>query len=228
LNSIKIKDIPPLERPYERLINCGVDKLSNEELLAILLKTGTKMISSKMLATTIMANINKLSALRKINYQQLVKIKGIGRSKACVILAAIELGNRINKEYVVIKGLKIINAQLVYDYYQNIFQDKYQEYFYCLYLDNAKRVIEEKLLFIGTLNFSIVHPREVFKEAYLVSASAIICVHNHPSGNIEPSIEDKNITNSLKEVGDILGIKVLDHIIIGYDNYYSFFESGLI
>jgi len=228
LNNIRMKDIPVLDRPYERLINYGVDKLTNEELLAILLKTGTKKFSAKVLATTIMANVNKIEALKTVNYNQLIKIKGIGPSKACVILAAIELGKRINSEIVTIKGLKVNNAKIVYDYYKNVFQDKYQEYFYCLYLDNAKRVIGEKLLFIGTLNFSVVHPREIYKEAYLLSASSIVCIHNHPSGNIMPSNEDKNITMSIKEVGNILGIKMVDHIIIGKDSYYSFFESGLL
>ncbi len=228
MNNVRIKDIPILDRPYERLINYGVDKLTNEELLAILLKSGTKMFSSKMLATTIMASITKIEALKSINYMQLIKIKGIGPSKACTILASIELGKRINNEVSTIKGLKVNNAKIVYDYYKSIFKDKYQEYFYCLYLDNAKRVIGEKLLFIGTLNFSVVHPREIYKEAYLLSASSIVCIHNHPSGNITPSGEDKNITVSLQEAGNILGIKMVDHIIIGSDNYYSFFESGLL
>ena len=114
---------------------------------------------------------------------------------------------------------------MVYEYYKLKIGDKKQEYFYVVYLDNAKNIIRDKLLFIGTINYSVVHPREVFKEAYMLSASAIICVHNHPSGNIFPSKEDIEITQKLEEVGILLGIKVLDHLIIGSQNYYSFLEN---
>ena len=102
--------------------------------------------------------------------------------------------------------------------------DKQQEHFYCLYLDNSKRVIKDKLLFIGTINYSVVHPREIFKEAYMLSASSIICVHNHPTGNVLPSKQD--LTNNLINIGNIMGIKVIDHVIIGQNNYYSFLENG--
>ena len=101
-----------------------------------------------------------------------------------------------------------------------------QENFYCVYLDKKKRIIESKLLFKGTLDRSVVHPREIFKEAYLLSASSLICIHNHPSGSIEPSSEDLFLTKMLKEIGEIMGIKVEDHIIIGKEKYYSFFENG--
>ncbi len=105
--------------------------------------------------------------------------------------------------------------------------DKLQEHFYCVYLDTKNKIIKDKLLFIGTINQSLVHPREVFKEAYLLSASSIICVHNHPSGNVNPSNNDIVITKQLREVGLLLGINVLDHIIIGKDKYYSFNDNGI-
>lgn len=114
---------------------------------------------------------------------------------------------------------------MVYDYYSHKLGNKKQEYFYCLYLDNRKKIIKEKLLFIGTINYSTVHPREIFKEAYLASASAIICVHNHPSGNTEPSKIDIQFTNQLIEAGNLLGIPLIDHVIVGFDRYYSFFEK---
>ncbi len=113
----------------------------------------------------------------------------------------------------------------IYEYMKNELIDKSQEYFYALYLDSKKNLIDKKLLFIGTLNKSIVHPREIFKYAYLLSASSIICVHNHPSGDTIPSIDDINLTKNLVKIGKIQGINVVDHIIIG-DNYYSFFENG--
>lgn len=226
--NLKIKDIPINERPRERLINNGVDKLNNEELLALLLKTGTKNMSAKNLSNLILKKIGNIKNLKNITYNDLLKIDGIGSAKACDILAAIELGKRINKEVVSINNLKITSTEMVYKYYKDIIGDKKQEYFYCIYLDNNKKIIKDKLLFIGTINYSIVHPREVFKEAYLLSASSIICVHNHPSGNLEPSNEDINLTNRLKEIGNLLGINVIDHVIITYDSYYSFYENNNI
>ena len=226
--NLKIKDIPINERPRERLINNGVDKLNNEELLALLLKTGTKNVSAKNLANLILKKIGDIKNLKNITYNDLLKIDGIGSAKACDILAAIELGKRINKEVVSINNLKITSTEMVYKYYKDIIGDKKQEYFYCIYLDNNKKIIKDKLLFIGTINYSIVHPREVFKEAYLLSASSIICVHNHPSGNLEPSNEDIDLTNRLKEIGNLLGINVIDHVIITNDSYYSFYENNNI
>ena len=115
----------------------------------------------------------------------------------------------------------------MFEYYK-IKINSTQEQFYCIYLDASKKVLEEKLLFIGTANYSLVHPRDVFKEAYLLNATGIICVHNHPSGEVRPSREDINLTNRLKDVGMLLGIKLIDHIIIGEDKYYSFLENGKI
>ena len=119
------------------------------------------------------------------------------------------------------------DPSMLYEHYKIILENCYQEHFYCIYLDNQKRIIKEKLLFVGTINYSIVHPREIFKEAYTLSATSIICIHNHPSLDITPSKEDKILTQNLKEVGNLLGIPVIDHIIIG-DGYYSFLENGEI
>lgn len=226
--NVKIKDIPNIERPRERLINLGTDSLSNEELLAIILKTGTKEASAKVLATKIISQVGNVKNLIKINYQELISIKGIGSAKACTILAISELVKRINKEVPIINNLKITNSSLVHKYYKDILGEKLQEYFYCLYLDSDKKVIGDKLLFKGTLNQSLVHPREIFKEAYLLSASSIICLHNHPSGNVIPSNDDKVVTDRLVETGNLLGIKVIDHVIISKNNYYSFYENDLI
>ena len=223
---VKIKDLPKDERPYEKLINNGVENLSNEELIAILIKSGTCKYSSKELANIILQNINNISDLKNINYKTLTNIDGIGIKKSCVLLSAIELGNRINNYSNSIVNLKFNSSNIVYEYYKKKLANCKQEHFYCVYLDNSKRIICEKLLFIGTINYSIVHPREVFKEAYYYSASAIICVHNHPSNNILPSNEDLRVTKNLSEIGKLLGIKIVDHIIIGSDNYYSFLENG--
>lgn len=220
---MKIKDIPKSERPVERLLMYGASSLSNEELLSILIKTGNKDDSAKDLALKVLSLVS--GNISDINYQKLSKVKGIGDIKSAVILAALELGRRSNS-LKSLNSVKITEASIVFNYYRNVFINKKQEYFYSIYLDSNKVVISEKLLFIGTLDHSLVHPREVFKEAISVSASSIICIHNHPSGNVMPSRNDIEITKRLIEIGDMLGIRVIDHVIIGRDKYYSFLENG--
>lgn len=219
-----IKELVKEERPIERFLKEG-SHISNEELLAILINHGTKNKSSKELAREILSEIKEITNLKNITLEKLTKINGIGMKKAATILAAIELGKRINQENTIMYHQKITEPSILAKYYQDVFQDCYQEHFYCVYLDNKKRILKEKLLFIGTINYSFVHPREIFKEAYLLSASAIICVHNHPSLDATPSKEDKILTKNLKQIGELLGIPIIDHIIIG-DGYYSFCESG--
>lgn len=226
--NIKIKDIPIDERPRERLKNKGASNLSDEELLAIILKTGTKEISVKTLSLKIISMAGGIKNLKKLQFEQLLKIKGMGEVKACTLLACIELTNRFNKEVQFINKVSITSANTVYQYYKDIIGEQLQEHFFCLYLDNKKRVIKDKLLFIGTVNKSLIHPREIFKESYLLSASSIICVHNHPSGNVIPSNEDFLITEKLVDIGNLLDIKVNDHVIITKNGYYSFFENGHI
>ena len=223
---VKIKDLPIDERPYEKLIGFWSERLTSDELLAILIRSGTNEYSAKELANMVLREVNNIGDLNSISYKTLINIKGIGMKKSCVILAAIELGKRINNYTSSIINRKFNSAKLVYDYYNKILRNTKQEHFYCVYLDNSKKIVFEKLLFIGTVNYSIVHPREIFKEAYYYSASAIICVHNHPSNNILPSKEDIRLTNNLIEVGKLLGISVIDHLIIGNNNYYSFLENG--
>lgn len=223
--AVGIKKIPKEDRPYERLINLGVESLSNEELLAIIIKSGTRNESSKDIATKLLSNIGGIKKLNDINLELLKRYNGIGNVKACIILATIELAKRINNEIDTIKNVKLTSSDLVYKFYKDKLGNKKQEYFYAVYLDNSKKIIGDKLLFIGTINYSLVHPREVFKEAYLKGASAIICVHNHPSGNVLPSKQDYDVTNNLISVGKILGIKIVDHVIISSNNYYSFLEN---
>lgn len=223
---VKIKDIPINDRPRERLINNGSTSLSNEELLAILIDTGTKEKSAKDLASLILSNISHISELKNMNYQRLINIKGIGISKATKILALIELSKRMNTKIDTLINKKANNSKLIYEYFKDKLKDEKQEYFYCLYLDTKKNIIENKLLYIGTINQTLIHPRDIFKEAYILSASSIICIHNHPSGSTIPSKEDLIMTKNIKEIGSIMGIEVIDHIIIGKNNYYSFFENG--
>lgn len=222
---LAIKKLPEWERPRERFLINDINNITNEDLLAILLQTGTKGESAKSLALEVLTLLESLDDLEQLSIDKLTKIKGIGKVKAITILASLELGRRYTKEKKVLYGQKFKHALMIFNYYQNILSDKKQEYFYCIYLDNQKRMIKEKLLFIGTVNYSTVHPREIFKEACLISASAIICVHNHPSGNLVPSQMDLSMTSKLVETGKMIGIPIIDHIIIGTDGYYSFFEN---
>lgn len=219
-----IRDIPKCERPRERLIAYGVEALSNEELLAIILKSGTRNKSVKSLASEVLNNAVEIDRLKDCGINLLTSINGIGETKACEVLASIELGKRIyligQKNKYKIKTSKDVYNLMKYD-----LSLKQQEYFYCLYLNNKNEVLERKLLFMGTVNKSLVHPREVFKYAYLSSASGIICIHNHPSGDVNPSRDDIILTEKLVEIGRIQAIPIIDHIIVGDDSYYSMSES---
>lgn len=225
MNKILIKDIPKYDRPRERFLKYGVEALSNEELISIILRTGTKNMSVKDLSNNILSSITDITDLKDITINKLKSISGIGSIKAITLLSSIELGKRVyysnNSDRIILN-----NSKKIYDYLYLELKDKKQEYFYALYLDSKNKLIDKKILFIGTLNRSIVHPREIFKYAYLLSASTIICVHNHPSGDVIPSKEDILLTNNLVEIGKIQGIKIIDHIIIGNKNYYSFYENG--
>lgn len=225
--NIKMKDVPKCERPRERLINVGVENLSDEELLAIILKTGSKEMSVKSLASYILSNINGIENLKNINYHKVMDIRGIGKAKACTLVALGEISKRTTRKIVSLAGIKLNTPDKVFEFYKTKV-DRFQEQFYTIYLDANKKVIEEKLLFLGTVNYSLVHPRDIFKEAYLLNATGIICVHNHPSGDVSPSKEDISLTNRLREVGKLMGILVIDHIIIGEEMYYSFLENGKI
>lgn len=225
--NVKLKELPVLERPRERLINVGVENLSDEELLSIILKTGSKEMSVKELSAYILSSLGGIENLKNIKYHEVKKIKGIGEAKACMLVALSEIARRMNRKVASLMGVKLNTPLKIFEFYKSKINDD-QEQFYCIYLDASKKVIEEKLLFIGTVNYSLVHPRDIFKEAYLLNATGIICVHNHPSGEVRPSKEDINLTIRLKEIGVLMGVRVIDHIIIGDDKYYSFLENGKI
>ena len=220
-----IKDIPLNERPRERLFRVGVENLSNEELLSIILKTGTKDESVKMLSLELLKKIESIDRLKDININTLTSINGIGKTKASFILASIELGRRIYLNKNNSSTIKLTNPKSIYLYMKGLLFDKKQEYFYCLYFDSKQQLIDKKLLFIGTINKSIVHPREIFKYAYLLSSSSIVCIHNHPSGDISPSKEDIIFTKALIDIGKVQDIPILDHVIVGSDNYYSMADN---
>ena len=218
-----IKELPKNERPREKIKKYGIESLTNEEILIILIGSGNKYSDARDLSFKILSSVSEMSDLVNLNYEALSKIKGLGPSKISIILAAIELSKRVKRKELV--NTKIDSSKKVFDYFKTIFIEEMQECFYAVYLDASKKVIKVKLLFKGTLDHSLVHPRELFKEDYLLSASSIICVHNHPSGNITPSKEDKMLTSNLVRIGLIHGIPIIDHLIIGKNNYYSFFEN---
>lgn len=225
---INFKELPNTEKPRERLVNKGKESLSNEELLSIILKTGTKDKSVKEVSFELLNLVKDIRNLKDVSINTLTNIKGIGKVKAIELLAVIELGKRIYEEVNDNDLISCTSPVNIINYFNYLFKDKKQEEFYVIFLDNKKKYISKKLLFVGSINYSIVHPREIFKEAYLYSASSIICIHNHPSGDPYPSKEDDNITIKIKEIGLIHGISLIDHIIIGKNNYYSYYENKKI
>ena len=223
-----LKEIPKSERPRERLYQYGPSKLSNEELLSIILKSGNKKYSLKEIVLGLLSHIDNIKDLKKENVVSLMQIPGISQIKAIELVAVLELGKRVYAEISLEDVIACTTPTNIIKYFNYLFQDKKQEEFYVIYLDNSKKFLAKKKLFIGTISSSLVHPREIFKEAYLLSASYIICLHNHPSGNCLPSKEDIDITRKIKEIGVIHSIFLIDHIIIGQNNYYSFYENNHI
>ncbi len=223
MEEIKIKNIIKEERPRERFIKYGVENLSNEELLAIILKNGTREYSVKTLAIKLLNSLGSIDKLKSSTINSLTKIKGIGRVKAIELLSIVELSKRINMTD--INSIKLNNSKIIFEYFKYIFDNEKQEYFYAIYLDSKSKLISYKLLFKGTINTSCVHPREIFKYAVLESAYSIIVMHNHPSGDPTPSHQDIEVTKSLFKLGKIMAIPVVDHIVFGSDSYYSFYEN---
>ena len=225
---IDFKNLPDSDKPRERLYMYGSENLSNEELLSIILKTGTKNMSVKEVSLKLLESIGDISRFKDVGINTLMKIDGIGMVKAIEIKAALEFGRRVYMNNDRVEKLVFNNAQVIYNYFCERLIDKKQEYFYCVYLDTKGKYIDKKCLFVGTINSSVVHPREIFKEAYLLSANSIVCVHNHPSGDSTPSKEDISITRKIKEISIIHGIKLVDHVVIGNGNYFSFFDNNML
>ncbi len=221
----RIKDLPKIERPREKLISKGPQNLKDEELLAILLRTGREGKNVLEIARQILSKYSK-KRLLKLSYEDLVKIKGIDSGKACTILAAAELIKRslkINDSSLpTVHSIKDVLLQVSY------LREKTREHLMAIYLNARNELLFRKHVFTGTLNASLIHPREIFNEALKQNAASVILAHNHPSGDAEPSQDDLEITKRLIEAGKIMGIDVLDHIIITKNKTFSFKEKGLI
>nr|WP_277874654.1 DNA repair protein RadC [Mesobacillus harenae] len=225
--SIMIRDYPQNERPRERFIQNGPQSLSNHELLAIVLGTGTKEESVLQLANRLLSKFEGLRFLKDATLEELTAIKGIGTAKAIHVLAAAEIGRRI-ATHIQDDRYVIRSPEDGAKYLMNDMRFLSQEHFVCLYLNTKNQVVHKQTIFIGSLNASIVHPREVFKEAVRRSSASIICLHNHPSGDPSPSREDIEVTKRLAECGKIIGIELLDHLIIGENKFVSLKEKGYV
>ena len=215
-----IKEIKEYDRPRERMLNRGAQALSNEELLAILLRTGSNKKSALDLAKDILMRLDSFYDLRKLSLEEMQQIEGIKLAKATTIMAAIELGKRLS-ELKVNKMEYIKEAEDVYRLLHYELSVLEQEHFICLYLNTKGAVIKKETIFIGTINQTIIHPREVFKHAVRLSTAALLFVHNHPSGDSKPSKADYDVTDRLESVAKIFDIEVVDHIIIGKNEFYS-------
>ena len=219
---MKIKDLPKQNRPRERFLKHGPEVLSDAELFAILLRTGTIQENVIDMSNRLIAE-HGLDKLFECSLKELQEIKGIGPGKAMQILTIAELQKRINQSKKPIK--KIICAEDVFNLFHERLKDKKEEHFYVLILNTQNIIIGEELVSKGILDASIIHPREIFKPAIKNSASKIILLHNHPSGNPNPSPEDLEITKKLMNVGNEVEIKVLDHVIIGDGKFWSWVEK---
>ncbi len=221
-----IRDWREDERPRERLMLHGASSLSDAELLAILIGHGTRRFSALDAAKALIDRFESLNGLLSADFSALKSIKGIGDAKAVTLVAAFELSRRIQAEPFNLKK-PVKTPEDAARYFIPKFRGITHELFYTLLLNSSNQVFREILVSKGSLNASVVHPREVFRTAITESAASVILMHNHPSGNTEPSGEDLKITKILKEAGEILGIKVLDHIIIAGSGFTSFVQRGL-
>ncbi|MDZ7765333.1 MAG: DNA repair protein RadC [Melioribacteraceae bacterium] len=225
---LKVKDLPLDDRPREKLILRGPQNLSDAELLAILLRTGSKKNSVIAIAQQVLKDFGNLAVLASKSVEELTSIDGIGKDKAAALVAAFELVRRIEFESKRYSNKKITSPQDIAEIYIPLLRDEVQEKFYIICLSSSNRIIKHELLFVGTLNASLVHPREIFKTAIVNNAANVILLHNHPSGNTEPSNEDIKITQKIVEAGKMLDIQIFDHLILAGNKYTSFVEKRLL
>ena len=225
--SFTMHDLPMSERPRERLQKHGAEALSTAELLALLMGRGTRGQPVMLTAQKLLAKFGNLQNIGSASIEELSEIEGIGPAKACQIKAALELSKRMDApDYK--KGRPVKSPEEAVDSIRSMLKGKKKEHFYLLCLDTRNRVTNVDQISIGNLDSSIVHPREVFKTAISCLAASVIFVHNHPSGDLEPSPEDINLTKRLTEAGELVGIPVLDHIIVCDKDFTSLKSRNLI
>jgi DNA repair protein RadC len=222
-----IRDLPEDERPRERLVSYGPQALSSAELLAILLRTGTQKFSVIALAEQLLSHFGSLRSLACASIEQMGAINGIGTAKAAQIQAAIELGKRLAAISENPKPV-IRTPNEVYSLVSPELRDEAKEHFKALLLDTKNQVIRIRTISIGSLNASLIHPRELYREAISAASASVIVVHNHPSGDPTPSREDVEVTKRLIEAGKVIGIELLDHVVVGDGRFVSLKERGLM
>lgn len=225
---ILIKDLPTEERPRERFLEYGAQSLSNAELLAIILRTGSKQQSALTLSSTILKKMNGMRQLNDVSINELTEIPGIGKSKAVQILASIELGKRVVQSSLndVTENPVLANPADGFKLLGLSMKHLKQEHVVILFLDLRQKLICKETVFIGSLDMAFVQPREIYGKALKYLASSIVCIHNHPSGDLTPSPPDLLFTKQLAEAGEMMNIPLLDHIIIGGDDYVSLKALG--
>lgn len=227
-NNVRISDIPENERPIEKMLINGPEGLNNAELLAIILRTGVRGENVVSLSSRLLSEVEGLDGLLTSNYNDITNIKGIKKIKASQLIAMIELFNRFKTLRSQSVNFKISSPKNIASMLMNEMTDLNQEVLKLIMLNTKNEVVGIKDVFKGSLNTSIVHPREIFREAIKRNSASIIICHNHPSGDPTPSKEDINITIRLKECASIMGIELLDHIIIGNTKFVSLKEKGIL
>jgi DNA repair protein RadC len=221
-----IKEWPEEDRPREKLLGRGAEALTDAELLAILLRTGNAGVSALDHARILLSQFGGIKGIDSAPAKELGTIKGIGPAKCAQLKAGLEIGRRLGREKWEV-GRALRSSEDVFRHFAELEKEK-REIFYVVLLNNKNRKIREVKISEGSLTASLVHPREVFNPVIRESAAAVIFVHNHPSGDPAPSPEDIEITRRLKQVGDVMGVRVLDHVVIGRDRYYSFSDRGML
>jgi len=224
--SFTIHDLPEEERPRERLVQFGEQALSAQELLQLILGRGVAGESVAVMAQKLLSRFGNLQQLSEASIEELSSIKGIGLAKAAQIKASFEIGRRLSTQTPAYKSKELTDPEKVYRLIKSKLKDYYREHFYIIALNSRNHSIAE--VSVGSLNASVVHPREVFAEAIKNKAASVVFAHNHPSGDPEPSEDDLGITKKLIKAGEILGITVVDHVIITRNNYFSLKTQGLI
>jgi DNA repair protein RadC len=222
---MRIHDLDPQSRPRERFLQSGPSALSPAELLALILRSGTQKNNIVDTCNRIIAMFG-LEQLSDLSLAELQSVPGIGQAKAMQIIAVFELHKRLN--YRRNQNKKVQSAKDVFEYMNGRIPDEKKEHLFLLHLNTKNQIIKHEVISVGTLNASLIHPREIFKAAIKESAHAIILVHNHPSGDVEPSNADKQVTGILRQASTILQIDLLDHVIVGNDNWFSFREHTLL
>lgn len=231
MEHIKMKDLPEQDRPYEKCLRMGPEGLSDAELLAVILRTGSRKSNSLKLAQQVLElnyPADGILGLCRLRLPELKKLEGIGDVKGIQLLCIGELTKRISRRTAVVRNAAFTSPEAVVEYYMEDMRHLTQEHLYAMLLNTKQGLIRDVLISKGTVNASLASPREIFIEALRYQAVGIILVHNHPSGDSTPSREDCHITKQISESGKLIGIQLLDHIVIGDNNFCSFKKEGML